>query len=126
MPQPHAAVAASCLDLASTAIEPTPALEAIGIQMAICAGALAEALTERRTGALTSATRTYGGNAIARLYELRQATVGKLDFDRVAREHGVRLLLEHGGTNDISAATIDTLVGGVLEILHKLVRSQSN
>ena len=50
---------------------------------------------------------------------------GTWDFERVAREDGTAVLCALCG-NDISEATIDTLIDGVLDILRKVVRSQSN
>jgi hypothetical protein len=109
----------------AAAVEPTAMLEQIGTLTAIAVGAVAQALMERQAGLLTSATKLAGGDAIARLYALRQATLGKLDFNRVAREHGARLMLEHGSSG-VDARAIDTLIDGVLEILAKVVRAQSN
>ena len=62
-----------------------------------------------------------GAAAMAALIELREHTAGKLDFDRVARTHGARVLQEWWGSN-VSAAMVDDLVRAVLDILADIIR----
>jgi hypothetical protein len=62
-----------------------------------------------------------GGELMGTLIELRQATAGALDFDRVARTHGARALQERSdGT--VSQRAINELVAAVIEILTGIVR----
>lgn len=66
-----------------------------------------------------------GATAMAALIELREHTAGKLDFGHTAQVHGSRALREWWG-NNISASTIDELIGAVLDILAGIIRRRSN
>jgi hypothetical protein len=99
--------------------------EIIGQITAAAATAMGQALGELERGGLTSVTRMRSGDLVARLYGLRQACAGKIDFDRVARVHGTQALRARYG-RDVDAHTIDVLVDGVIEVLGKVVRSQLN
>jgi GAF domain-containing protein len=69
----------------------------IGEVTATAAAALAKALAEYWTGGLTRSTKSLGGDWIAQLYELRRATLTELNFEKVARVHGMQVLRERGG-----------------------------
>ena len=76
-------------------------------------------------GALTTHTKMAGGEAIAKLYKLRQYMIGTWDFDTIAWTHGRAVLREACGS-DVADATVDALVSEVLAILAKVVRDQLN
>ena len=97
----------------------------VGEMVAGAAGTIALALSEFNDGALTPRTKMQGGDAIAKLYKLRQFMIGTWDFDRIAREHGRAVLRECCG-NNVKDATVDALVSEALAILAKVVRDQLN
>jgi hypothetical protein len=66
-----------------------------------------------------------GGEAIAKLYKLRQFMIGTWDFDRMAREHG-KLVLREACGRDVTDGTVNALVDEVMNILHKVVRDNLN
>jgi hypothetical protein len=69
--------------------------------------------------------RQMGGELMAALIELRQASAGELDFDRVARTHGARALQERCDST-VRQRTIDELVAAVLEIMTGIIRLRLN
>ena len=104
---------------------PPPAMErVIGEVVAAAARAIVRALMEYQNGGARPATTRHGGDLIAQLYALRQATIEQLDFDAMARTYGKRVLREHYA--DVSDAALDELVSWPLDILAKVVRSQMN
>jgi hypothetical protein len=109
---------------ASSKADIAPTLECrVGVLVAVAGIAIAEALDERRHGALSSETRTRGGNLICELVRLRQFLIADLpNFDAVARTHGVAMLR----AADVSPATADVLVNEVLAIVAKVVRASVN
>ena len=91
---------------------PAPASEPIehliGEATAAAACALAQAFLEFQNGGLTPKTRAAGGDRIAELFALRQSTLGEINFEEVAREHGARALRKLGGSeNGVYTATTD-------------------
>ena len=95
----------------------------IGALVATAAAAIAEALEERRHGALSPRTKQRGGDLICELVRLRQFLIVDLpDFDRVAREHGVAMLR----AADVSLAHATVLVDEVLDLMHKVNRIALN
>jgi hypothetical protein len=108
---------------------PGPAVEClIGELVAAAACLVARGLRElkERGQIQTDAdAQRIGGELMGTLIELRQATAGALDFDRVARTHGARALQERSG-DTVSQRTINELVAAVLEILAGIVRLRLN
>jgi hypothetical protein len=109
--------------------ETAPSLESLigaGIASAVCA--IARGVTEYQNGGLQQGTKLRGGECVARLYALRQASAGKLDFDRTARWQGAAALRARWGDDvtELEQAMIDKMIGEVLEILEKVVRAQLN
>jgi hypothetical protein len=98
----------------------------IGKTVAAAAATIAEALGEFQDGGLTSTTKAAGGSCIFEIYRLRCFLIARFpDFDRLARERGIEEL--RAATNgEVSSVTIDVLVDGVMDILHKVVRDQLN
>jgi hypothetical protein len=85
--------------------------------------AIAEALEERRHGALSPRTRQRGGDLICELVRLRQFLIVDVpSFDAIAREHGVAMLR----AADVSPATASVLVDEVLDLMHKVTRIALN
>jgi hypothetical protein len=104
----------------------TPSLEAlVGQITASAAAAIARALRERENGRLDPRTKAQGGDLIAMLFGLQQATAGKIDFYAVARARGAQTLAERYG-DAVDARTIDILIDGAIEVLQKVVRAQMN
>jgi hypothetical protein len=98
----------------------------IGDVTAAAAAALAQALTEHWSdGGLSKKTKKTGGDWIADLWKLQQATRGELaDFEQVAREQG-RLALQkrcNGGYHTVAAKS-DILVDEVLKILDQVTET---
>jgi len=105
--------------------EPPPAIErVIGELVAAAARAIVRALVEYQNGGAQPSTTRQGGDLIAQLYGLRQATVEELDFDATARACGKRVLRER--YDDVSDVVLDELVSWPLDILAEVVRSQMN
>jgi hypothetical protein len=106
-----------------------PSLESlIGEGIASAACAIAQGVTEYENGGLQPKTKLRGGECIARLYALRQASAGKLDFDRVSRLRGAAALRARWGDEitELEQAMMDKMISEVLEILEKVVRAQLN
>jgi hypothetical protein len=100
----------------------------VGSLVATAACLVARGLGElRRDGQLrmSADTRQQGRELMAALIELRQGTAFELDFERVAKEHGVRALQELCD-GAVSQRTINELVAAVLEILASIVRLRLN
>jgi len=89
------------------------------------AGTIALPLWEFQDRGLTTHTKMAGGEAIAKLYKLRQYMIGTWDFAAIARTHGRVVLRECCGSG-ITDATVDALIDEVLDILAKVVRDQLN
>jgi hypothetical protein len=108
-----------------------PAIEqTIGELTAAAAGLVVAGLCEywhhgRMDGRMRADTRRQGGELIALLIEVREATAGEIDFDQVAKSHGAKALRERNGTA-VSAETIDVLINGVLHILHGVAKLRMN
>jgi len=120
----HPAPAATTRAPSSSKAETRPTIEHhIGALVAAAGVAIAEALEERRHGALSLKTKMRGGDMICELARLRLFLIADLpDFDRVAREHGVAMLR----MADVSLATASVLVDEVLNLMHKVTRVAVN
>jgi hypothetical protein len=102
----------------------------IGDLVAATACLVAQGLAEcwaggKLNGQMSADTRQQGGALIAGLLEIRNGTAGELDFDRVARSQGVRVLRERNG-NEVSDKTLNSLVNAALEVLGRIVRARLN
>jgi hypothetical protein len=65
----------------------------IGEATAMAAAALANALVGYlEGGSVTPTAKTTGGSLVAELYRLREATMGELEFEQVARTYGLQAL----------------------------------
>jgi hypothetical protein len=100
----------------------------IGRQTAMAASLIAAEVQEWQNGGTKPATARQAADAIAMLFELRAATLatGELEpatFEMVARTEGIRALRPLCNNSD---GLLASLVGGVLEILSKVVASQVN
>jgi len=93
--------------------------------VASAAGAIAEALGEYQNGGLSPLTKSRGGDLVFELFKLRQFLIADFDFDRIAVEYGLAVLLEASGA-DVDASTINILVDGVMDILRTVVRAALN
>jgi hypothetical protein len=96
--------------------------------MAAAASLVVEGLCQHvRSGQTTERmradTRRRGGEVIALLIEVREATAGEMDFDQVARERGAQALRERNG-DAVDAETIDKLINGVLYIVHGVIKAR--
>ena len=76
-------------------------------------------------GQMSVDTQERGRVLIAGLLELRNGTAGKMDFDAVARSHGVRVLKDRYG-QAVSDRTINSLVNAALEVLGRIARARLN
>ena len=105
-----------------TATRSAPLLEYhLGAIVAACAGMIGEAVGEFQDGGLTPRTKGQAGEFIAELFRLRQyMIVDWPDFDRIARERGVEMLVACGAPS--SAA--EFLVTEALAILSKIVHDE--
>jgi len=108
----------------SSTAQIAPSLERlVGQLVAAAAGAIAEALDERRHGALSPKTKMRGGDLICELGRLRQFLIADLpNFDSIAREHGIAMLQ----AADVGLATASVLVDEVLDLMHKVTRISLN
>ena len=103
-----------------------PALEqVIGEVTANAALAIVRALRHQNNGLSPRNAASVFGDWIARLFELRQAYTGRLDFCAVAGAAGARLLRERYG-KDLDARTIAVLIDGALEALRQAARMELN
>jgi hypothetical protein len=101
----------------------TSSLEPLVGQLVAAAGiTIVEALGEYRDGGLTPRTKGRGGDLIAQLVGLYHFAIVDLDFDNVARVHGMAALR----AADVSPSTADRLVDEVLRLLHKVVQTTLN
>ena len=104
----------------------TPLLEqVIGEVTANAALAIVRALRHQNNGLSPRNAASVFGDWIARLFELRQAYTGRLDFCAVAGAAGARLLRERYG-KDLDARTIAVLIDGALEALRQAARMELN
>jgi hypothetical protein len=125
VPHPHIA-AIPPASAAISADQEAPALERrIGELTAATASLLAQGLGEMQHGRLRPNTKLAGSELVAELHTLRQYMAGHWDFDTIARTHGAQVLREFCGS-DISTATIEELVEGVIDILARVARALSN
>jgi hypothetical protein len=110
----------------STTAELPPSIEhIIGDLTAALATLVAAGLGEfKRHARLAADTSDAGGQAVAALLEIREATVGELDFAVVAAAQGRRSLRERD--RDISDAAIATLVDSAVDIVQKIARLRLN
>jgi hypothetical protein len=98
-----------------------PIENTIGTATASAACALAQALTEHQNGKLRPETRLAGGERIAKMFELQEATLGEIDFPAVAREHGRRALRTYfDASQGASETAMNLLIDGALEVLSKV------
>jgi len=73
--------------------DPSASIEhRVGVVVADAVGVIGAGLIEAREGKLDDATRAMGGEAVARVFELKQAAPSELDFAAVAHEHGLKVL----------------------------------
>lgn len=108
------------LSSARAAPAPDDIEEIIGAAVASAALALMAALQEFQADGLTKKTRTAGGDCIAALYELKQATLTEIpDFEATAREHGLAALRTRCN-GSFNPRTSDIMVDSVIEILGKV------
>src|SRR5215831_2282068 len=73
----------------------------------------------KMNGQMSVDTQERGRVLIAGLLEPRNGTAGKMDFDAVARSHGVRVLKDRYG-QAVSDRTINSLVNAALEVLGRI------
>jgi hypothetical protein len=106
--------------------QPIPWIEHhVGECVAAAGCAILQALDEHKDGSLMSSTKSLGGDTIFALFRLHQYLAGHLDFEAVARREGAAAL-RAACDGEMSPATIDVLVDGVLDILAKVVRAELN
>ena len=79
----------------------------------------------KMNGQMSVDTKEHGSVLIAGLLELRNGTAGELDFNAVARSHGVRVLKDRYGQG-VSDKTINSLINAALEVLGRIVRTRLN
>ena len=98
----------------------------IGELIAATACLFARGLSEcKMNGQMSADTNEQGRTLIAGLLELRNSTAGELDFNAVARLHGVRILKDRYGRG-ISDRTVHSLVNAALEVLGRIARARLN
>ena len=103
----------------STPIKSTARLE-IHLGIVVAAAALGAAMGEEfKSGVVSASTKTIGGETVAELLKLYFLTAANFDFERVARERGVEVLL----ANDISPGIAESLVDETLKILAAVTRN---
>ena len=123
----HPAPAVSSLAPAPStvkAIIQSARLEAhVGLTVAAAAAALGAALAEKfKRDTVNAQTKMIGGETIAALLKLYFLMADKFDFDRVARERGVEVLV----ASDIPAEVATFWVDEVMTLLKKVVGDQLN
>ena len=110
----------------ASSLPSTPLLEqVIGEVTANAALAIVRALRHQNNGLSPRNAASVFGDWIARLFELRQAYTGRLDFCAVVRARSAHVLQQRYG-RDINARTIAVLIDAVLESLQQVVRSELN
>jgi hypothetical protein len=99
----------------------------IGAATASAVTGLCFAVAESQNGGLRSATRTENGERIAKMFELQEATLGKLDFAATAREQGKIVLRQYLGDDfyrqyslEQGDAAIDMFIDETLAVLRKV------
>ena len=108
---------------AKTATRSARLLEHIGLTVAAAAAALGAALTEKfKSDTVSAQTKMIGGETIAALLKLYFFMAGNFDFDRVARERGVEVLV----ASDIPPEAAKFWVDEVMKLLKKVVGDQLN
>ena len=118
-------IAPTSLPVASPQPSTLPLEEIIGEVAANAASAIVQALRHQNNGLSPRNAASVFGDWIARLFELRQAYTGRLDFCAVAGAAGARLLRERYG-KDLDARTIAVLIDGALEALRQAARMELN
>ena len=106
------------------AIIRTARLEAhVGLTVAAAAAALGAALAEKFNSDTVSAqTKAIGGETIAALLKTYFCVAANVDFDRVARERGVEVLVASDIPPEVARFWIDEL----MKLLKKVVGDQLN
>jgi hypothetical protein len=100
-------------------IEPSLS-ELAGELTAALACLVAQSLSEfKQDGRMGAETKQNGGVLISGLLELKWAYT-ELDFDRVMREHGTRLLRERYSDDVIGAKGIDRLVAEAINVVNRI------
>ena len=95
----------------------------VGLTVAAAAAALGAALAEKfNSDTVSPQTKAIGGETIAGLLKLYFCLADKFDFDRVARERGVEVLL----ASDIPPRAAKFWVDEVMTLLKKVVGDQLN
>ena len=95
----------------------------VGLTVAAAAAALGAALAEKfKRDTVNAQTKMIGGETIAALLKLYFLMADKFDFDRVARERGVEVLV----ASDIPAEVATFWVDEVMTLLKKVVGDQLN
>jgi len=95
----------------------------VGLTVAAAAAATGAALAEKfQSGAVNPQTKMIGGETIAALLKLYFVMAGNFDFDRVARERGVEVLV----ASDIPPEAAKFWVDEVMKLLKKVVGDQLN
>jgi hypothetical protein len=113
-------------------LEPEPIEEVIGAAMAAAALALLAGVQQwladgQRIGTPAIKQKSkVGGDLIAQLWQLRQATLGELDFESTARIYGEQALRKRCNGGGFPTKTGGILIDGVLEISDEVVRAQLN
>jgi hypothetical protein len=104
---------------------------AVGVAVADAAIAFASAMLDfAAEGAMTAATRSRGGTALARLALIRLDTLDDTDFDTTARTYGRQILLQRHGADlrqqfgKIPETVITELISHVLNISAKAVADE--
>jgi hypothetical protein len=95
----------------------------IGEAAANAIAAMALAVNEHWNSGHSTSVRTLGGETIARLFALQEATLGRVDFPTVVRQEGKRVLFQRYSAKygaEMSDGAFDILVDGVLEIVSKV------
>jgi hypothetical protein len=99
----------------------------IGETTAAAAAALAQALQEHWKGKLSSRTKTNGGDLVAALYELKQATAEEIvDFDATARVMGARALAARCNGGGYPSVQGSILIDETLRILNQVTETMAN
>jgi hypothetical protein len=118
-------IAPTSLPVASPQPSTLPLEEIIGEVAANAASAIVQALRHQNNGLSPRNAASVFGDWIARLFELRQAYTGRLDFCAVVRARSAHVLQQRYG-RDINARTIAVLIDAVIEVLRHAVRMELN
>jgi hypothetical protein len=96
----------------------------LGFTVAAAAAALGAAMAEQtRDGAVSASMKAVGGETVAGLLKLYFLVAPDfVDFNRVARERGVEILVE----NDVPLGDAEFLVDETMRLLSKVMAEQLN